>query len=135
MPEYSTLAAVDLGSNSFRLQVARVEGRQLYPLDNLREMVRLAAGLTPDKRLDEDSQARALACLKRFSERLRGFPPMPYEQLRLTLSGWRKMRPYSSKKPRQRSVFPLKSSRVTKRHVSSIWALRTASLLLLMLAW
>ncbi|MCC2680511.1 MAG: Ppx/GppA phosphatase [Nitrosospira multiformis] len=75
MPEYSTLAAVDLGSNSFRLQVARVEGRQLYPLDNLREMVRLAAGLTPDKRLDEDSQARALACLKRFSERLRGFPP------------------------------------------------------------
>jgi exopolyphosphatase/guanosine-5'-triphosphate,3'-diphosphate pyrophosphatase len=75
MPRYSTLAAVDLGSNSFRLQVARVEGRQLYPLDNLREMVRLAAGLTPDKCLDEDSQDRALACLKRFSERLRGFPP------------------------------------------------------------
>src|SRR6185437_15219181 len=67
--------AVDLGSNSFRLQIARVEGRQLYPLDNLREMVRLAAGLTPDERLDENSQARALACLKRFSERLRGFPP------------------------------------------------------------
>ena len=76
MPGYSTLAAVDLGSNSFRLQVARVEGRQLYPLDNLREMVRLAAGLTPDKRLDEDSQARALACLKRFGERLRKAQPV-----------------------------------------------------------
>lgn len=75
MPGYSTLAAVDLGSNSFRLQVARVEGEQLYPLDSLREMVRLAAGLTTDKLLDEGSQIRALACLKRFSERLRGFPP------------------------------------------------------------
>ena len=75
MLEYSTLAAVDLGSNSFRLQVARVEGKQIYPLDSLREMVRLAAGLGADKRLDEDSQARALECLKRFGERLRGFPP------------------------------------------------------------
>jgi exopolyphosphatase/guanosine-5'-triphosphate,3'-diphosphate pyrophosphatase len=75
MPEYSTLAAVDLGSNSFRLQVARVVGEQVYPLDSLGEMVRLAAGITADKRLNEDSQARALDCLKRFGERLRGFPP------------------------------------------------------------
>ena len=72
MGEYSTLAAVDLGSNSFRLQVARVVGDQLYPLDSLREPVRLAAGLTHDKRLDEETQARALACLRRFGERLRG---------------------------------------------------------------
>ncbi len=75
MLEYSTLAAVDLGSNSFRLQVARVVGKQIYPLDSLREMVRLAAGLTADDRLDENSQARALDCLKRFGERLRDFPP------------------------------------------------------------
>lgn len=75
MSEYSTLAAVDLGSNSFRLQVARVVDEQIYPLDSLRETVRLAAGLTADKRLDEASQTRALDCLKRFGERLRGFPP------------------------------------------------------------
>jgi exopolyphosphatase/guanosine-5'-triphosphate,3'-diphosphate pyrophosphatase len=75
MLEYSTLAAVDLGSNSFRLQVARVVGKQLYPLDSLREMVRLAAGLTPEGQLNEDSQERALGCLKRFGERLRDFPP------------------------------------------------------------
>lgn len=74
MREYSTLAAVDLGSNSFHLQVARVVDKQLYPLDSLKEMVRLAAGLTIDKKLDEASQVRALDCLKRFSERLRGFP-------------------------------------------------------------
>ncbi len=35
------LAAVDLGSNSFRLQIARVENDQLYMLDSLREPVRL----------------------------------------------------------------------------------------------
>jgi exopolyphosphatase/guanosine-5'-triphosphate,3'-diphosphate pyrophosphatase len=73
MPEFSTLAAVDLGSNSFHCQVARVVGDQVYPLDSLREPVRLGAGLSKDKRLDDAAQERALACLKRFGERLRGF--------------------------------------------------------------
>ena len=47
---------------------------QIYPLDYLKDTVRLAAGLTPDNFLDEESQLRALACLKRFGERLRGLP-------------------------------------------------------------
>lgn len=68
------LAAVDLGSNSFRLQIARVEDDQLYMLDSLRDPVRLAAGLEGGKRLNRDSQQRALACLERFGERLRGLP-------------------------------------------------------------
>ncbi len=68
------LAAVDLGSNSFRLQVARVENDQLYMLDGLREPVRLASGITEDKRLDQASQKRALECLQRFGERLRDLP-------------------------------------------------------------
>jgi exopolyphosphatase / guanosine-5'-triphosphate,3'-diphosphate pyrophosphatase len=75
MAVYSTLAAVDLGSNSFHLQVARVVGDQIYPLDSLREPIRLGGGLNREKRLDEDSQSRALDCLKRFGERLRGFDP------------------------------------------------------------
>ncbi len=75
MAEYSTLAAVDLGSNSFHCQIARVVGDQIYPLDALREPVRLGAGLGKDKRLDESSQERALACLQRFGERLRGLDP------------------------------------------------------------
>src|SRR3979409_538333 len=73
MPEYSTLAAVDLGSNSFHCQVARVVGDQIYPLDSLREAIRLGAGLTEDKQLDAETEERALACLNRFGERLRGF--------------------------------------------------------------
>lgn len=75
MKTYDTLAAVDLGSNSFRLEVARVAGDQLYPLDSLKETVRLAGGLGEDKRLDEAAQTRALACLQRFGERLRGLSP------------------------------------------------------------
>jgi exopolyphosphatase/guanosine-5'-triphosphate,3'-diphosphate pyrophosphatase len=74
MQEHPTIAAVDLGSNSFRLQVGRVVDDQIYPLDSLREAVRLAAGLTPEKHLEEAAQARAVDALKRFGERLRGFP-------------------------------------------------------------
>jgi exopolyphosphatase / guanosine-5'-triphosphate,3'-diphosphate pyrophosphatase len=70
---HELIAAVDLGSNSFRLQVGRVAGNLIYPLDSLKESVRLAAGLTPEKALDGASQLRALDALSRFGERLRGF--------------------------------------------------------------
>lgn len=74
MQEYETLAAIDLGSNSFHLQVGRVEGEQLFYLDAIKEPVRLAAGLTASKHLDAASQKRALNCLSRFGERLQGMP-------------------------------------------------------------
>jgi len=72
---YELIAAVDLGSNSFRLQVGRIVGSQIYPLDSLKESVRLAAGLTAQRTLDGASQMRALDALGRFGERLRGFLP------------------------------------------------------------
>jgi exopolyphosphatase/guanosine-5'-triphosphate,3'-diphosphate pyrophosphatase len=65
------IAAVDLGSNSFHMVVARYSHGQLIILDRLREMVRLAAGLDEHGRLDRDSIERALACLERFGQRLR----------------------------------------------------------------
>ena len=74
MQRQPILAAVDLGSNSFRLQIARVEGDQLYMLDGLREPVHLAAGLSTDKYLNAEAQQRALAALGRFAERLRNLP-------------------------------------------------------------
>ncbi len=74
MTEYSTLGAVDLGSNSFHLAVGRVDGEQIYPLDSLKETVRLGAGITAQKNLDDEVQERALAALKRFGERLAGMP-------------------------------------------------------------
>jgi exopolyphosphatase/guanosine-5'-triphosphate,3'-diphosphate pyrophosphatase len=73
------LAAVDLGSNSFRLIVGRVEetdaGSQIYQVDALREPVRLGAGLSREKMLDRASQVRGWDALKRFGERLRDFHP------------------------------------------------------------
>jgi exopolyphosphatase/guanosine-5'-triphosphate,3'-diphosphate pyrophosphatase len=74
MARHETLAAVDLGSNSFHLLVGRIVDGQIYPLDTLREQTQLGAGLTADKKLDRASQARALEVLARFHERLRGLP-------------------------------------------------------------
>ncbi|MEW5791858.1 MAG: Ppx/GppA family phosphatase [Pseudomonadota bacterium] len=70
-----SLAAVDLGSNSFHMVLA-VEGPAgLRLVDRLREGVRLAAGLTDDGRIDAAAEERALAALGRFGQRLRGLPP------------------------------------------------------------
>ena len=57
--EYTTLGAVDLGSNSFHLAIGRVVEDQLYPLDSLKETVRLGSGLTQDRQLDAHAQERA----------------------------------------------------------------------------
>jgi exopolyphosphatase/guanosine-5'-triphosphate,3'-diphosphate pyrophosphatase len=74
MPRHDLLAAIDLGSNSFHLAIGRVVDGQIYPLDSLREAVRLGGGLTAEKRIDRATQARALEALAKFGERLRGFP-------------------------------------------------------------
>ncbi len=69
-----TIAAVDLGSNSFHLIVARLQHGQLAVVDRLRESIRLGAGLDADKLLTEQAQTGALACLERFGQRLRNLP-------------------------------------------------------------
>ena len=70
-----TVAAVDLGSNSFHMIVCSLTEGNLQTLDRLKEMVRLASGLDKRNYLDIDTQARALACLERFGQRIRNFPP------------------------------------------------------------
>ena len=69
------VAAVDLGSNSFHMVIARQTGHDLQILDRIREPVRLADGLRADGVLDEEVQRRALDCLERFGERLDTIPP------------------------------------------------------------
>jgi len=66
-----TVAAVDLGSNSFHMIVARIENGQIHVVDKLREMVRLGGGLDKKGNLTEEAQEKALACLARFGERVR----------------------------------------------------------------
>ena len=65
-------AAIDLGSNSFHLVVAREEEDSLTVIDREREMVRLSAGLDKKNLLTNKASERALGCLARFGERLRG---------------------------------------------------------------
>jgi len=73
-PDSSSLAAVDLGSNSFHLIVAREESGAVRMLDRLRDRVALAEGLTQEGRLTAPVEERALACLRRFRERLIDVP-------------------------------------------------------------
>ena len=69
-----TYAALDLGSNSFHLIVARDRGDRLQVVDKHREMVRLAEGLGPANMLAPKATARALECLERLGQRLRQLP-------------------------------------------------------------
>ncbi len=69
------LAAIDMGSNSFHMVVARLVHGEIRTLEKMGEKVQLGAGLDERNRLTEDAQQRALACLGRFAQRLRGMPP------------------------------------------------------------
>jgi len=71
---FETIAAVDLGSNSFHMIVAKVVDDNFQVIDRLREMVQLSAGLDKHKQLTHDAEERALACLKRFGQRLNSQP-------------------------------------------------------------
>ncbi|SNC77122.1 exopolyphosphatase / guanosine-5'-triphosphate,3'-diphosphate pyrophosphatase [Marinobacter sp. es.048] len=69
------LAAIDMGSNSFHMVVARLVHGEIRTLEKMGEKVQLGAGLDQYNRLTEDAQERALACLGRFAQRLKGMPP------------------------------------------------------------
>lgn len=68
------LAAVDLGSNSFRLEIGRVVDGQILRVDYLKEAVRQGGDLDEDRNLKPQAIERGLKCLARFGERLKGFP-------------------------------------------------------------
>lgn len=69
------LAAVDMGSNSFRLEIGRLSGGRYRRHAYFKETVRLGAGLDEQGRLTPEAVERGLACLSRFAQELRGFDP------------------------------------------------------------
>ena len=70
-----TVAAIDLGSNSFHMIVAKLdEAGTLSIIDRLRETVRLGGGLKPNGKLSQESMERALECTERFGQRIRALP-------------------------------------------------------------
>lgn len=68
-------ASIDIGSNSFRLELARLSGERYQRISYIKESVRLGAGLDADGMLTEDAMQRGLTCLKGFGEQLTDIPP------------------------------------------------------------
>jgi exopolyphosphatase/guanosine-5'-triphosphate,3'-diphosphate pyrophosphatase len=67
------LAAIDLGSNSFRLEIGRFDSGHIERVEYLKETVRQGSGLDENKRLSAAAMERGWDCLSRFAERLQGF--------------------------------------------------------------
>jgi exopolyphosphatase/guanosine-5'-triphosphate,3'-diphosphate pyrophosphatase len=75
MQTKNLFAAIDLGSNSFRLEIGRLESGHLRRVEYLKETVRQGNGLDADRNLTEEAMQRGWACLARFGERIAGFRP------------------------------------------------------------
>ncbi|HEX7890594.1 MAG TPA: Ppx/GppA phosphatase family protein [Ramlibacter sp.] len=73
MQDGSLLAAVDLGSNSFRLEIGRLDFGQVRRVEYLKETVRQGNGLDEARNLTAEAMERGWACLARFAERLAPF--------------------------------------------------------------
>ncbi|MEO7887617.1 MAG: exopolyphosphatase [Polaromonas sp.] len=73
MQNGTLLAAVDLGSNSFRLEIGRFDAGQIHRTEYLKETVRQGNGLDADRNLTPEAMQRGWDCLARFGERLAGF--------------------------------------------------------------
>ncbi len=93
-----SVAAVDLGSNSFHMVVAQLDHDELRVIDRLRERTALAEGLDDSDRLKAKVADRALECLERFGQRL---AHMPADSVRVvgtnTLRRMRESRAFLSK--------------------------------------
>ena len=73
MQNGTRLAAVDLGSNSFRLEIVRLDHGQFERAQYLKETVRQGGGLDAERKLSAEAMQRGWDCLARFGERLAGF--------------------------------------------------------------
>jgi len=76
-PADAPLAAIDMGSNSFRLEIGQMLGGTYRRIDYLKESVRLGAGLDGHGLLTDEASERGLACLRRFAQRLGGPNGLP----------------------------------------------------------
>ncbi|SHO58123.1 exopolyphosphatase [Vibrio quintilis] len=79
--EIRHIAAIDLGSNSFHMVVAKVVNQDLQLISRHKQRVRLATGLNDQKVLDQTAIQRGIECLEMFAERIQGFSP---ENVRIT---------------------------------------------------
>jgi exopolyphosphatase/guanosine-5'-triphosphate,3'-diphosphate pyrophosphatase len=75
MQTRSLYAAIDLGSNSFRLEIGQMDLGQLRRVEYIKETVRQGNGLDGERNLTLEAMERGWECLARFAERIAGFKP------------------------------------------------------------
>lgn len=114
-------AALDLGSNSFHVLLARFDGRRLVVLDRYKDTVRLAAGLQEDGNLSEEVMARALQALGKMAERIR---PLPKSYVRVVGTN-------TLRAARNRDVFLAKAEKILGVPINIISGLEEARLIYL----
>ena len=113
------LAAVDLGSNSFRLEIGRLEHGQLQRVEYLKETVRQGNGLDAGGNLTQEAMQRGWDCLARFAERLAGFAP---GQVRAVAT-------QTLREARNRDVFLQRSSSILGHTIEVVSGLEEARLI------
>ncbi len=74
-PHIREFAAIDLGSNSFHMIVARIVNGSIQVLSRIKRRVRLADGLDENRILNQEAIERGVNCLALFANRLQGFAP------------------------------------------------------------
>lgn len=72
---FPLIAALDLGSNSFHMVLAKADHGEIRILERLGEKVQLAAGIDEERRLSEEAMQRGFDCLRRFAQLINGMPP------------------------------------------------------------
>ena len=72
--QFPLIAAIDLGSNSFHMVLAKADHGEIRILERLGEKVQLAAGLDEERQLSEEAMQRGLDCLRRFGQLIQGLP-------------------------------------------------------------
>ncbi|MFM1924635.1 MAG: Guanosine-5-triphosphate,3-diphosphate pyrophosphatase [Pseudomonadota bacterium] len=102
MQTKSLYAAIDLGSNSFRLEIGQMDAGQLRRVEYIKETVRQGNGLDAERNLTEEAMERGWDCLARFGERIAGFRP----------SHVRAVATQTLREARNRDVFLAKAKRI-----------------------
>tara|TARA_B100001540_G_scaffold296206_1_gene297679 strand:+ start:511 stop:2019 length:1509 start_codon:yes stop_codon:yes gene_type:complete len=120
LPDGSQLAAVDLGSNSFHLLIARIEHGEMRPVEALAEKVQLGAGLV-NGHLSPQAIERGLDCLSRFAQLLESVEP---ERLRVVGTN-------ALRVAKNRAEFTLPATRLLRSRIDVIYGREEARLVYL----
>jgi exopolyphosphatase/guanosine-5'-triphosphate,3'-diphosphate pyrophosphatase len=119
MQNGTRLAAVDLGSNSFRLEIGRYEFGRIQRVEYLKETVRQGNGLDHEHNLSKEAMQRGWDCLARFAERLADFPRA---QVRAVAT-------QTLREARNREEFLQRGSEVLGHHIDVVSGLEEARLI------